>query len=722
MISKIRDNKDRQCGFLIWKRMALLLSTIIVLSSIWITDIDRIAYAEEKDKTIQLNFKDTPIDTILAYLSETAGLVVVSETNLTDRMTVISRQSLSVDEAVSLINTVLQEKGYTAIKNGKTLKIATLTAAKKMSIPIYTGSDPKLIPASDDVITCIIPVSYAKAATLKDNLTAFLSENTDLTANTDTNTLILTDTANNIRRIMEIIKAIDTHMAAVAEIRVFSLKYADAEDTADLINDLFESQSQSTSSSNRMQGMVQQMMRSQGGQQQGGMPGQQGQASSQSTGQSATSVTVTAKGDERTNSVVVSASQDAMVVIAKMIEQLDSDSSAGEAMFVYKLKNGQASNLVDVLTNLFSEVSSSSSSTSGTAGGPGSGGMPGQSSGGQAGGMGSGQSSSTSSSSTGLVGDVYIEADEDTNSLIVMTSPANYEKVKKVIDDLDKPVPQVLIKVLIAEVTEEASQDLGTEFSFLNNWSEKGISDIEAGSAFDVPATLADLSSGGWATVVGKKFDVKIKALAENGKLNVLSKPYILATNNQEATMTIGSSVPYITDTRTTDSGQTINTISYEDIGIILTVTPVINDEGLVTMDVTQEISSISDTTIAISSTVDATVFNKRTSTNRIIARDGQTVVIGGLMQDTKTKTTTKIPLLGDIPILGALFRENSKDNSKTELLIFITPTVAATDMDLERISNEKKAENPSIDKVYSKKDLGFDENAGEEEDASSVE
>lgn len=439
------------------------------------------------------------------------------------------------------------------------------------------------------------------------------------------------------------------------------------------------------------------------------MPGQTGQQTSGSTGQSSTSVSISAKGDARTNSVVVSAPQDSMDVIAKMIEQLDADSSASSAVFVYKLKNAQASNLVDVLTNLFSEMSSSSSTSAGgqssQQGGPGSqGGMPGQSGGGQS------ATSSSSSSSTGLVGDVYVQADEDTNALIVMTSPSNYEKIKKVIDDLDKPVPQVLIKVLIAEVTEDASMDLGTEFSFLNNWSEKGISNIEAGSAFDVPATLADLSGGGWATLVGKKFDVKIKALAETGKLNVLSKPYILATNNQEATMTIGSSVPYITDTRTTDSGQTINTISYEDIGIILTVTPVINDEGLVTMDVTQEISSISDTTIAISSTVDATVFNKRTSTNRIIARNGQTVVIGGLMQDTKTKSSTKIPLLGDIPILGALFRENASDNSKTELLIFITPTVAATDKDLERISNEKKAENPSIDKVYSKKDLGFED------------
>jgi len=700
MISITRDKKDRRRGFMMLRKGALLLPAIFVLLCVWLVDINRVSLAEEKG--IELNFKDTPIETILGYLSETAGVVVVTETSLTDRITVISRQPVSLDEAVSLINTILQEKGYTAVRSGKNLKIATIANAKKLSIPIYAGSDPRAIPASDDIITCIIPLIAAKAANLQENLTGFLSENADFTANADTNTLIITDSANNIRRIMEIIRAIDTNTAAVAEIKVFRLKYADAEDTADLINDLFSAQSQTASSSSRVQGFVQQMMR---GQQ------QQAQAGAQSTGQSSTSVSVSAKGDDRTNSVVVSASSNAMDVIEKMIEELDSDSSAGEAVFVYKLKNAQASNLVDVLNNLFSEMSSSTTQTTGAAQGAqeGRGAMQVQA---------AGQTASSSSSSTGLVGDVYIEADEDTNALIIMTSPANYEKVKKVLDDLDKPVPQVLIKVLIAEVTHDGALDLGAEFSFLNNWEENKISTITTDTDFGIGA----LTSGAVATVVGEKFDVKLRALAEKGKLNILSKPYILASNNQTATITVGNEVPFITDSRTTDTGQTINTIEYEDIGIILEVTPVINDEGLVTMDVSQEISAISDTTVKISDTVDAAVFAKRSSENRVIARSGQTVVIGGLMEDRKADNVSKIPLLGDIPILGALFRHTEKDNSKTELLIFITPTVAANDKELVAISNEKKVENPMIDKVFSKKDLGFEEEAAGQEPAKPAE
>lgn len=702
MICKIMDNKDSHSDCLIRKKGVLLLAAIFILFSLWAVDVNRISYAEETG--LELNFKDTPIETILGYLSEKAGVVVVTETSLTDRITVISKQAVTLDEAVSLINTILQEKGYTAVRTGKNLKIATISEAKKLSIPIYTGNDPKALPESDDVITCIIPIASAKVDTLQENLTGFLSENADFTANTDTNTLIVTDTANNIRRIMEIIKAIDTNIAAVAEIRVFRLKYADAEDTAELINELFEEQGEGVSGSSRMQGFVQQMMRG-ANQQVGGMPGQQ--TGAQSAGQSSTSVSVTAKGDERTNSVVVSASSNTMDVIEKMIEELDSDSSAGEAVFVYRLKNAQASNLVDVLNNLFSEMSSSTTQATGAQGQVGDrDGMPGQA---------ASQSSTASSSSTGLVGDVFIEADEDTNSLIIMTSPANYVKVKGVLDELDQPVPQVLIKVLIAEVTHDGLLDLGTEFSFLNNWDENNIT-------VDSDFSIGSLTSGGVATIVGEKFDVKLRALAEKGKLNILSKPYILASNNQTASITVGNEVPFITDSRITETGQTINTIDYEDIGIILEVTPVINNEGLVTMDVSQEISAISDTTVKISETVDAAVFAKRSSENRVIARSGQTVVIGGLMEDRKTDSVRKVPLLGDIPVLGALFRHREKDNTKTELLIFITPTVAANDKELVDISNEKKIENTMIDNVYSKKDLGFEDEEVEVKDADALE
>ena len=680
MIRKIRDNNDRRRGFLIGKRLILSFLAVVALSCVWQVNMSSIVCAAEPEGGgIQLNFKDAPVETILDYLSDAAGLAVVSESRLTDRITVISKQPLSLDEAVSLINTILQENGYTAIRTGETLKIVAISDAKTMSIPVLTGNDPNDVTPSDDIVTYIVPVNYADAASLQQNLMPLISENADFSSNTDTNTLIITDTANNIRRILEIVKAIDTHKAAIAEIRVFHLMYADAEDTADLINDVFEDMGQ-TSGSSRMQEMME-MMSSRNDSRESGRGG--GSEGSSSGSGSASSVSVTAEADERTNSIVVTASQDTMDVIAEVIEELDSDSSVGQALFVYTLKNAQVENLVDVLNNLFSEVSESSGQSA-------EGGR------GQEGGRdsGPGGTTSTTSSATGLVGEVYIEADEDTNSLIIMTSPANYEKVKMVIDELDKPVPQVLIKVIIAEVTHDGALDLGAEFSFLNNWEDN---DVQVDSDFGI----SDLTTGVVADVMGERLDVKLRALARQGKLNILSKPYILASNNQTASITVGTEVPFVTDSRTTETGQTINTIDYEDIGIILEVTPVINNEGLVIMDVSQEISAISDTTVKISETVDASVFSKRSSENRVIARSGQTVVIGGLLEDRETGSVSKVPLLGDIPLLGALFRSSGTDTTKTELLIFLTPTVAATDKELLAISEEKKEESELIRETY---------------------
>ena len=658
-------------------------------------------FAQEKKKNIMLNFKDAPVESVLGYLSEAAGLVVVYEYSLSDRINVISKQPLDTDEAVSLINTILREKGYTTVMTGRTLKVVPLAEAKKMNVPVLSGADPSKIIPGDDIVTYIIPVKYAEVAGLKESLASLVSENADFAANSDTNTLIITDTTANIKRLIEIIRSMDTIVAMVSEIKVFHLEYAEAETTAELINDLFEEDSGSRSSSS-LPGNMRNMIRGGGG----GPPGMDMNPAMSQSGKGAMAANINAKADERTNSVVVSAPQDSMTIIAQLISDLDSDSSEGQSVFVYPLKNARADNLEEVLNELFDEMNSSTSGSSGIAsmrtrgqGGAGGPGMPGP----------MGIAVSSSDSSTGdLVGQVSIKSDEDTNSLIIMTSPANYEKVKKVLDELDKPVPQVLIKVLLAEVTHDGNVEWGAEFSFLDTLGK------DTSVTVDTDFSLGNLTSGYVAKIVDEKFDVTLRALEQDGKLNILSRPYILASNNQAATITVGNEVPFIRDTRTTDTGQTINTIEYEDIGIILEVTPYINDEGLVIMDLSQEISAISGESVPISETVDASVFAKRSSENRVIARDGQTVVIGGLMEDRVTKTHKKVPLLGDIPFLGMLFKSIEEKTSKTELLIFLTPTVAKTDQELNEISKAKKAENKLIPQVFDQKEMEIKESPQE--------
>ena len=265
-----------------------------------------------------------------------------------------------------------------------------------------------------------------------------------------------------------------------------------------------------------------------------------------------------------------------------------------------------------------------------------------------------------------------------------MTAPKNYERVKKVLQELDRPVPQVLIKVLIAEVTHDRSHDLGAEFSVLNLRTNGN------GQTIGTNYGIASQTTGLVVKVIEKDYTATIRALETVGKLDVLSRPYILASDNQLAVITVGQEVPFITNTRTTDTGQTINTIQYQDIGIILNVIPHINTEGLVIMDVSPEISALTGTTVPISETVNAPVFAKRAAESRVVIKDGQTIVIGGLMEDKKTETIQKVPLVGDIPLLGYLFQRKQVTKTKTELLIFLTPQVASEAESLKKISKEE--------------------------------
>jgi general secretion pathway protein D len=252
------------------------------------------------------------------------------------------------------------------------------------------------------------------------------------------------------------------------------------------------------------------------------------------------------------------------------------------------------------------------------------------------------------------------------------------------LEELDRAIRQVLIKVLLAEVTHEDELDLGTEFSVLN---------LQYGADLEVTGTLGspDEDAGGLVTAtMTANLAQTFNALQREGRMDVLSRPYILTSDNQEATITVGQEVPFIRNSRLTEEGQTINTIEYEDVGIILTVTPHINPQGLVIMDVEPEISSITDTTVPISETVNATVYAKRSAATQVAIHNGQTIVIGGLMEDRIVDSVRKVPILGDIPLLGELFKSTTKDTTKTELLIFLTPHVAEEPDQLTAMSEDE--------------------------------
>jgi len=884
------------------------------------------------DIKVKLNFQDTPLQTVLEYLSETAGLTIVSGEGISDaRMTVISRQPISLDQAVALINSMLKEKSLTTVLTGKTLKVVTLANAKKENIPVRTGRDPNAVVASDTVETYIVPVGHVTAVALAENLKALLPEYASLEANEDGNALIITDTTANIKRLMQIVVALDTHMASVAEIRVFRLVNTSATSVATLINSIFQQQAQGSTRGRNQQGgfrgPLEMMMEMRGGpggrgdnnrgssQQSGGstvnvqvvaaadeqtnsvvvrgpaealnlvqgivdslddksakvadvrvfqlryadatnvadvinqlfgqnasssssrgrggrggsseMPGpmmfrgpftpggeqaegtsslvqvtaaadsrtntvvvtgpeavlevvagviekldsqianvadvkvfrleyadavdtaelinevfgQQSSTSSRSSrssrsssqqnqqisfmrggfggfpggtsqstqsGGSISDVAVIASADSRTNSVVVSGPPTTLTVVAQIIKELDANPAAERRIFVYALKNANAANLMTILNSLFQEmqalnqqVTGSRSSVTGgqrNVGGGAAGGAGGMAA------AGGGTSASGSSTGDSLSEETYFEADPNTNSLLIMTSSKNYDKVRPTIEELDKPVGQVLIKVLFAELTHSNTVDWGTEFAMLNLRGNSG----NGTQSVDVFGRPLELTTPGSATsplgpgtsgptglsvrTVQGDIDFTIHALQETGRLNVLSRPYVLTRNNQMATIKVAEEVPIPSGTSQGTATTQTNFTYRDDIGIVLEVTPSVNPEGLVNMTVTPSITTRTGETVQISENLFPEVFATRSASTRVAVLDGQTIVIGGLIEDQIKDTVKKVPLLGDVPIAGALFKRTIRAKTKTELLIFLTPFVAKEPKLLTPISEAERA------------------------------
>ncbi len=241
--------------------------------------------------------------------------------------------------------------------------------------------------------------------------------------------------------------------------------------------------------------------------------------------------------------------------------------------------------------------------------------------------------------------------------------------------------------MLIAEVSHDNSEDSGLDFSLLNvRPSGNGTS---GGDMFG-DAAAAAANGGLVVTVLEKNISATLHALQVAGKLDVLSRPYILASDNQEASILVGQSVPFITESRLDENSNTINTVQYQDIGIQLDVTPHINPDGQVILDVSPQISSMTDTTIQLSPGVASPVFQRRSAQSHVAIMDGKTIVIGGLMQDQKTATITSVPILGDLPVIGRIFQRRQTDKTKTELLIFLTPHVAQRPDTLTPMSNDE--------------------------------
>jgi general secretion pathway protein D len=335
-------------------------------------------------------------------------------------------------------------------------------------------------------------------------------------------------------------------------------------------------------------------------------------------------------------------------------------------------------------------------------GGTTTGGIPG------GGGGGSGSSGNRNYQNTTMVGDAMISSDAETRRLIVVTDDATNENIKQIIANLDKPKPQVLINVVFMQVTHDDTFDLGADAKYKGPISIKTNPDGTATTRFGVADQLANSTVyGAFYQLAGRDITATIHGLSGVTRTEILSRPSILTRSNQQATILVGQSVPIITGTQVAGTtGQVTNIITYQDVGIILRVTPFITNEGLVEMIVSPEISSISATSVQVSSNASQPVIDKRSADTVVVTPSDRTIVIGGLISTQKNNRDNKVPLLGDIPLIGNAFKRTTKENVKTELLIFLTPHVVARPEDLDKLADVERGKVEMSNTAFEKADI----------------
>lgn len=382
--------------------------------------------------------------------------------------------------------------------------------------------------------------------------------------------------------------------------------------------------------------------------------------------------------DERTNTLIVTAAQADMSMIERLVKDLDKDPTETSGVMVIQLNHAAAGPLATVLTQVLAD--SQAATTRGATQNQGNRGR---------------QAAATTAAPQGgtdasnLIGNVTVTADDTSNSLVLTTSPKNFDRLRTIVGQLDVARREVFIECLIAEVQLSDRGELGIQWNaaFTNSAENAAEGTQTVGTDWG----LNSLRDGIRYTTSSDKLTALLRALRTEGRLDILSSPKILVMENMPAEISVGQEVPFVTNSRITQLGDTVNTIQYRDVGIILRVTPQISHDGTVRMTVHPEVSSIApdSESVPISDGVRSPTFNKNFADTTIVVRTGQTAVIGGMIRDSYSETFFKIPLLGDIPIFGRLFGSTIREKIKQEIVVFLTPHVIETPGQLTRRSQE---------------------------------
>lgn len=415
----------------------LLLNSGILLAQN--TEATENATTPADEKGLRMNFRNVPLEMVLDYMSEAAGFAIIAEVDVSGTVSVWNNTPLSKAEAVSLLDSILIEKGYTAVRVGNTLKIVAKSDAHKENIPVRSGANPEEIPQSDRMVTQIIPVRYTGAMDLIQNLEPLLPSEASMTANESSNAIVLTGTENSIRRVAEIIRALDTSISGISQIKVYPLRYSDATELAKIVKDLFETpQSSSRSSSRSSRGGFSGFPGRFGGGDRGGDSGRSSSRGGDGDSEALQAASrVVAVADERSNALVVSAPEEYMPTIDQLVSEIDTNVDDITELRVFPLKHADAHEMSQILSDLFDPNSQNNNNNQSRGGfrfgrSPFGGGSP------FGGSSGRGSSSNnTASSRSQAMTTVTAVADPRTNALIVTAAANLMDQIERMIEQLD---------------------------------------------------------------------------------------------------------------------------------------------------------------------------------------------------------------------------------------------------------------------------------------------
>lgn len=588
--------------------------------------------AAPKPEKVLINFVDVDLPTVANFISKLTGKNFIFDEGLTGRVTIVAPSRLDPEEAYDLFVSVLRLKGYAIINTGSALKIVPSAEIRQGPVEVYDSG--RELRVNEAFVARLIPLAHVQAQDLMPILQALISKEGYISAFGKGNSLLVVDNALNIEKILSIARLADIETRRNAP-EIIYLKNAQAETVAQALTQY-----------------------------------RTGAKAKKDAAQTEASVI----SDKRLNAIILFGTKEENEENRRLVSVLDVPSpEVNSKINVFYLENADSTSVAKVLEGLIKQQTPA---------------QPG------------GETK------------IAVTPDKDTNALIIMATPEDYQNLIQVIKKLDRRPKQVFVEAMITEVSINKSLELGTKWrasgtSGGNPVVIGGVGSIDSSSLTDIVSGMAGFSIGGAANFLsvpvtqsdGTVTELSIPGFAALFSLSdfkdvvdVLSTPHILTSDNKEAEIIVGENVPFLSklerDTSTT-SGDLLQSIERKDIGITLRIKPQISEGDYIRLDIYQEISAISSTAQEASDIITT----KRSAKTSVVVKDRQTVVIGGLIQDRKTQNASKMPFLGDIPVIGWLFKSDTTAKEKINLLVYITPRIIKDLGDLDSITKTKKDE-----------------------------